>query len=386
MDSSPAPTRAIRPAVRWFFRCWIVGTILLAGAVGAEAILRRQQRAIGRSNQIDAGLVLHDRLLGWRLQAGWSGGHRHHDFSVRYAVNARGFRADTPELPRNSGRPLAVALGDSYTFGYGVNDHETFVHQLHAQSVAGFDYFNAGVPGYSTDQEALLLENELWSLQPQRVLLFVYLANDLLDNLREVPLQLRTAKPRFEPVGGELVLRNVSVPVNSEARIVPWMPVVLGEDSSRWSTRTRLEFRYELFRLLSPPWPAERDYRPELAERFAPAVTLFDQIVGGMARSCARRNVELTVVLLAGGTYYKVPRSPSAQYQDFFAREIVRHLQARSIPVIHVAELMRERFAREGTGVFHPHEGHLTAAGHRRVAEILARELKAPAVASASSR
>lgn len=379
MEAATPNRPVLSPGKRRFFRVVILSVLGLAGLIAAETILRRQQTEIARSNRMDSGMVKYDPQLGWRLVPNWSGAHTHRDFSVRYAINALGLRADTPSPPRNSGRKLTLAVGDSYTFGFGVKDDETYIHLLDALAAGGFDYLNAGIPGYSTDQEAILLNRDLWALAPQRVLLFVYVGNDVLDNLRDVPLQLRTPKPRFDVVGSDLVLRNVPVPQSSDARVEPWWPVVLGADSSGWSWRTRLELRFELFRLLSPPFPRERDYRPELAVRFAPALSLFERIVQGMAGDAARRNVEFIVIPIAAAAYVNAPNSPSGQYQDFFCEQIVERLRTAGIPLIHLPALMRERFRRERGRWYFPHEGHLNPDGHKVVAEILARELSAPA-------
>lgn len=375
MDPTAPPRPALSPGKRRFFRAIVLSIIGGLGLVGAETILRRQQTAIGQSNRMDAGMVKYDPELGWRLVPNWSGDHSHRDFSVHYSINARGLRADTPALPRNSGRKLTLALGDSYTFGFGVRDDETYVHRLDAAAAGGFDYVNAGVPGYSPDQEAVLLAKELWALTPQRILLFVYLGNDLLDIMRDVPLQLRTPKPRFEAVGDDLFLRNVPVPKSSDARVEPWWPVVLGADPAAWSWRTRLELRFELFRLVSPPFPRERDYQPELAARFAPALSLFERIIKGVAGDAARRKVEFIVIPIASAAYFQSPRSPSAQYQEYFCEQIVQRLRAKSVPVIHLPALMRERLRSDRGRWFFPNEGHLNAQGHKVVAEILAREL-----------
>ena len=372
------PRPVLSPGKRRIFRVVILSILGFAGLFGAETILRRQQKAIAQSNQMDPGMVKYDPELGWRLVPDWSGGHSHRDFSVRYSINARGLRADTPSPPRHTGRKLTLAIGDSYTFGFGVKDDETYIHRLDAASAGGFDYVNAGVPGYSPDQEAILLAKELWALGPQRVLLFVYVGNDLLDIVREVPLQLRTPKPRFEAVGDDLFLRNVPVPKSSDVRVEPWWPVVLGADPAAWSWRTRLELRFELFRLLSPPFPAERDYRPELAARFEPALSLFERIIKGVAGDAARRNAEFIVIPIAAGAYFNAPRSPSAQYQDFFCEQIVQRLRVSGVPVIHLPALMRERVRSDGARWFFPHEGHLNPEGHKVVAEILGRELSAP--------
>jgi hypothetical protein len=179
-------------------------------------------------------------------------------------------------------------------------------------------------------------------------------------------------------VAGELFLRNVPVPKSSDVRVEPWWPVVLGADPAGWSWRTRLELRFELFRLVSPPFPPERDYQPELAARFEPALALFELIIKGMAGDAARRSAELIVIPIASAACLNAPRAPSAQYQEFFTEEIVRRLRATGVSVIHLPALMRERYQLEGGRWHFPHEGHLNAEGHRVVAEILARELSAP--------
>lgn len=51
-----------------------------------------------------------------------------------------------------------VALGDSVTFGYGVEDDETFVNQL-ARMLPEVELINAGLPGFNAEQVRLTLEN-----------------------------------------------------------------------------------------------------------------------------------------------------------------------------------------------------------------------------------
>jgi len=112
-------------------------------------------------------------------------------FDVVYDIDASGFRIDP--LAGKTGSRVAV-LGDSFTFGLGVANGETFVSRLNAGSDDGRHYLNLGVPGYSTDQELLLLKKTGNALKPDIVLLVVYLANDLFDNNRSFPCRrtLRT--------------------------------------------------------------------------------------------------------------------------------------------------------------------------------------------------
>src|SRR5690606_31285854 len=112
-----------------------------------EAGLRFVRRRIETSDRLDRGLTLYDPNLGWALAPGWRGRHRHHDYDVGYSTNALAFRG-AAEAAR---APAALWLGDSFTFGFGVDDGETFVDRLDAAHAGGLRHVNLGVPGYSTD-------------------------------------------------------------------------------------------------------------------------------------------------------------------------------------------------------------------------------------------
>jgi lysophospholipase L1-like esterase len=102
-------------------------------------------------------------------------------------TNSRGFRGREVDIPKPSGRLRIVALGDSVTFGWGVNDADTFCsqleHDLRTQHPGvDLEVVNLGVPGYATRQEVALLKRSLRELQPDVVLVGFY-TNDLPDTL-----------------------------------------------------------------------------------------------------------------------------------------------------------------------------------------------------------
>lgn len=344
---------------------------LLAGLVVAEWALEWRQRSLAQSDRLDPGFIRHDPTLGWRLTPGWQGRHRHHDFDVRYAINNSGFRS-APDVSRPArGRTIAV-VGDSFTFGLGVNDDATFVHLLNQ---AGPDTFlNLSVPGYSTDQEALLIENDVLSLAPDRVLLVVYLANDPLDNLLARPLQLSAGKPRFVMTPAGLELENVPVPMTPPAPNAATgglAAAVLGEDALRRDLRLRLELRSELFRLVSQNLVPARDYTARIDQQLTPAVRLFQRIAGRIRLACGQHRIELTLALLPGRSFVEQPGALSAQYQEFLRGALVAACGDAGIPVWDLALSLRQEHRRVGGAWFHPNEGHLTPAGHRAVFELI---------------
>jgi hypothetical protein len=66
---------------------------------------------------------------------------------------------------------------------------------------------NFGVAGYSTAQELLLLQQEVWKYHPDLVLLAFYPARDIANNMRELNNALDPERsPYFVYRGGQLVL------------------------------------------------------------------------------------------------------------------------------------------------------------------------------------
>lgn len=66
-----------------------------------------------------------------------------------------------------------VAVGDSITFGHGVNDDETYPHLLAQHLGPGYEVINAGVPGEDSDQALMDLTERVLPLSPHLVVLCV---------------------------------------------------------------------------------------------------------------------------------------------------------------------------------------------------------------------
>jgi hypothetical protein len=93
-------------------------------------------------------------------------------FDSKIFTNAWGFRdAETGREPRP--RQMA-AIGDSWTFGYGVDHEESYPYFL-SEMIPGA-VSNMAIPGYSAAQALLLLERNLERLRPRVV---VYLSKGL---------------------------------------------------------------------------------------------------------------------------------------------------------------------------------------------------------------
>jgi hypothetical protein len=128
--------------------------------------------------------------------------------SVHVHHNSLGLRDS--EFSRD-GKPTILFLGDSFVWGLDAEADERFTELLKPR-VAGYKILSAGVSGYGTDQEYLLLKR-LWAkIQPAVVVLIFCTQNDRLDNSTNIRYE-GYQKPYFETAAdGSLVLKNVPVP------------------------------------------------------------------------------------------------------------------------------------------------------------------------------
>ncbi len=110
-----------------------------------------------------------------------------------YRFNSMGLRGDDFTIEKT--RPRIVALGNSCTFGWGVQEEEVFTTILQSQ-LGNYEVINAGVPGYTTFQGKVFYGTKIAELKPDILLiLFAWndqwlAANDIPDKDQKFPPEL----------------------------------------------------------------------------------------------------------------------------------------------------------------------------------------------------
>jgi hypothetical protein len=104
--------------------------------------------------------------IGWKLPPNRVIEAKSADFSVSYRSNALGFRGTEHEI--ESGSRGVAFLGDSYTFGHGVSDDETFPSVL-AERLNLSQCCNLAMPAFSLGQMWLTLRKYGLPLRPSAV-------------------------------------------------------------------------------------------------------------------------------------------------------------------------------------------------------------------------
>lgn len=111
--------------------------------------------------------------------------HRSVDGVFHFKTNDQGFRNDTViPYSKRPGEVRVLVLGDSHTFGYEVNQSETYAAIAEQQlRKKGFDatVINAGLSGTGTGEQLIFLEQEGYKFQPDYIVLGFF-ENDFDDN------------------------------------------------------------------------------------------------------------------------------------------------------------------------------------------------------------
>ena len=328
-DPEPAPAR---PRARW--PALVVG--IVAAVVLVEGLLRLLAVSMppvplypgDRDPVRDA---TWDAAIGWKLPPEAEIPEVTADYSVVYRSNSQGFRSSR-DFPPPSGRERIVFLGDSFTFGSGVEEDETFVARVGAAR-PGSETLNLGIGGFGIDQMWLTLVHYGLELEPSRVVLS-FIRNDLDRGLSAYRLgHVWQEKPLFRLVDGELERMTAE---NRPGPFRSWLAQDL-----RW---TGLWRRVE--NSLSRRWPIGYRWRLNRA--------LFEAV----RNTCAAADLPLLVVHLPVNRRNPVP---------LFEREFAE----MGIDYLDLTPLLPE----DAESLYFPRDHHFNAAGHDFAARTIVRAL-----------
>lgn len=203
---------ALHP-LRWAGWKATIGSTLLAmlGLTGAVFVLEMGSRVLQPVSIPVASLTTYHREALWTLGPNASG-------DMTYGVNALGEPVElAPFSVTISGKGLrdreigrkqpgefrVLLLGDSFTFGWGLEVEQTIGRQLEEMLMASnstrrFTVINAGVEGYGPWQERIRLREIGFALEPDIVILQLYPGNDINNSLNKIGKRVRAFDPVWE--------------------------------------------------------------------------------------------------------------------------------------------------------------------------------------------
>jgi hypothetical protein len=237
----------------------------------------------------------YDPRLGWRGRPDATGVSASVDFRVRVTHDRLGHR--TSAEPWAADRRNILVVGDSYAWGWGVEDGEVFSERM-MRLRGDLNVYNLAAPGYGTDQEYLLLREFLEThpeVRPETVVL-VFFVNDWADNASTS--RYGYPKPRFRLRGDTLELQNVPVPDMRRA------DYARGRSAGR--AETTLLNRSHLYNLASRalyglPLDLEAVEHSIAEEATEEQLAISLRLLRAVRNLAASRGAELLVVLLHPG-------------------------------------------------------------------------------------
>ncbi|MFV2089672.1 MAG: SGNH/GDSL hydrolase family protein [Pseudomonadales bacterium] len=279
----------------------------------------------------------YDPLLGWD---NLSGGDR--------------IRGGLEELDTTGLRILAV--GDSFVWGNEVAADETFSSVLNAR-FSDLQVLNMGVPGYGIDQAYLKYLHYGSPLAPDVILFGVYVS----DYERASVAFSTYSKPRFKAIGDQFVLENqpVAAPDLELDRIGAAL-------EGRWYL---VEFIHNAWRRLATGADQDRRF-------FDQTDRIIAHILGSLQRSLSPDQKLLVVHIPRGESF-----TETEPFFDEMHRSLLAIYASLGLDYIDLFQAYRVRLsAAEAAARYYVQRpsgsvGHLSAAGHARVAELIAEHL-----------
>jgi lysophospholipase L1-like esterase len=293
----------------------------------------------------------HDPDLGWTGTPNLKARFRHVDFDVLVRSDANGFRERQTTNAPGPGSPLCLVLGDSYTWGWGVENGEVFTDVMQNELGSLADVRNCGVNAYGTLQELLLLQRCLTNGLRPRLVIVMFCFNDFYDNINPAAV-----RPSLAVDGERVTLRNHPVAERIEG---PFGKLV--KQSHLFSAIDyMLAFTKEKRRTTELQRQAFPNRTVAAGPRAAMAYTL-----AGFKQTCDRAGAGLWFVRVPAFNEFL----PGA---DAETGDTLKALcDQAGVQLLELAPEFRATGNRP-TDFYFPHDAHWTAKGHQLVGRTLA--------------
>jgi lysophospholipase L1-like esterase len=354
--------------------------LLLFAAIAAAqfGILEVALRVWGSSEAAPAfqGLFEGDPRIGYRLKPHASVRFATAEFETDITINGAGVRDDEGIGPKLPDETRIVVLGDSLVLSVQVPLAQTFGELLEKRLNADttdrqIRVINAGVQGYGPVEEALFFERLAETVQPDLVIVTVFVGNDA-----EEAFQSSARLVGNRPQGVEAARETLRTHLRRLVRRSMVLQVI------------RLRVNMVLGRLgfsLTPPEPPLQSYAANPAPRIAEGLEIARRAVERIAATAARVNARTAIVLMPAR--FQIDDSDYGRLKTIVGDaggELVRDaatvrfneaLVSVDVPRLDLLPVLRATLP--GPELFFQTNVHLTPHGHRVVADALARFIRA---------
>ena len=305
-----------------------------------------------------------DPQLGWAPLPNKTAEHERDGFSVLVHQNSLGLRApDSLQAARHSQQRRILVLGDSYVWGYGVEQSQMMTAPEVTHTSA--ELINFGVSGYGTDQEYLFYSRLGTKFDVDEVILVFTPYNDVEENISQEAYD--HYKPFFVVENEKLVLHTEHI---HHSRMHEFINR-LGSSSSvinlfEGAVR-ELGNRIKVRRLEGSARPLDRQLSAtDITQRDRDGVNLTLRIISALRDEVVLKGAKFSVVF--------VPYKPNVLRKSPNNHPLVpllaRGLATTGITYYEPYDLFLKA-SQEGISLFHAGDNHFSPAGNELFARAL---------------
>lgn len=289
------------------------------------------------------GMYVADEKTGFRLAPGFHGRIERGGVVTEFTTNSLGLRDD--EIgPKQPERVRIVALGDSFTWGWGAAQGEEWISIVEKalNEKAGRDTvecINAGVNAYGTENELELLREIGPELLPDLVLVGFF-ANDYTDNVLGAT-GVYTVKDGYlhDHFSQKIFRENF---LARESHLYRLITRAWGEARRRWTHAP----------------PTTQPLKQFTDDEFEEGMRLGETHLLEMQKECEALGAQLAIVWLPADVYALSREAPDVPLQ----RELQRRVEDAGIPSLDLLPIVRAE--QNVSGLYIRGDGHFTARGN----------------------
>ena len=321
------------------------------------------------------GLFMQDPDVGFRLKPNARARFETAEFDTHLDINNLGVRDSEDIGPKATNERRIVVLGDSLVLSVQVPFEQTYGELLEArlnarQTRYRYRVVNAGVQGYGPVQERLFFRKVGASLEPDIVLVSVFVGNDAEEAFSSRSALDRDATPALETLRQNLL--------NTMRRTVRRSMVLQ-------VLRLRVTSATERFTMaIVPPEAPLQSYAESPAPRIQQGIDITRDCISAIAADASALGARTGVILMParfqvddadyGRLKSGIEQSGGRLLRDAATERFETAVSALNLPMVDPLPALRG--APPGPDLFFKRNVHLTPRGHHVVADVLERFLE----------
>lgn len=250
-------------------QAFIIAVLVVLAFIIPELVARRFMPAWAPNEYV---FFVPDRESGWRHPPSTQLFYR----DAIFTTNHLGLRDADPGI---KSRPRILFLGDSFTWGWGINNEERYTDILQGM-LPEYQLLNAGITGYGTLQQLYLFQALEEELKPDLIVLQMY-NNDFDDNV-----EINGVYPHpWLDWQQDFVIRNHPVPAD------PWYRGLLNYITGEtWFYRQLAAHLFSYLLKLPVDWVKHPPEADEISKQQAMRLSL-----AMLDEACKKSNIPLII-------------------------------------------------------------------------------------------